>query len=194
MIATGFDQASRDGHRGVPRRSELMRIHLQIGATLAVIAAVTAGANATLWTFNDVMDGAQEVPPTGSLVVGNVNGTYNDVTNQGVLNATANGFSTSITTSHLHGPAGPGATAGTVVTIGAGSGGPNNYVVSNFNFALTEQQEGWLLGGLVYINVHTLQFPGGEIRGQLHPVPEPGTAAAIGLGLGALFLRRRRRT
>lgn len=51
--------------------------------------------------------------------------------------------------------------------------------------------------GNAYVNLHTGQFPGGEIRGQLAIVPEPGaltTWACAGLALGVLAVRRRQRT
>jgi CHRD domain/PEP-CTERM motif len=47
-----------------------------------------------------------------------------------------------------------------------------------------------ILGGLSYINFHTTQFPGGEIRGQI--VPEPGSIALVAGGLLALLGARRR--
>ena len=47
-----------------------------------------------------------------------------------------------------------------------------------------------ILLGLSYINFHTVQFGGGEIRGQLL-VPEPGTLALLGLA-GIAAVRRRR--
>jgi len=57
---------------------------------------------------------------------------------------------------------------------------------------------GHLLAGNMYFNVHTNDgiapdFPGGEIRGQLAPVPEPGTLALTGAALAGVLAYRRRR-
>jgi len=48
--------------------------------------------------------------------------------------------------------------------------------------------------GKAYFNVHTLpNFPGGEIRGFLQPVPEPATRALMACGLAAVGGLARRR-
>ena len=60
-------------------------------------------------------------------------------------------------------------------------------------FAITPTQVGYLFDGYLYMNVHTSVFPGGEIRGQLLSVPEPSTAALLGLGLGAVVPVMRRK-
>jgi hypothetical protein len=51
-----------------------------------------------------------------------------------------------------------------------------------------------LLGGGLYINVHTSDHAGGEIRGQILPLPEPSAISLLAiamLGLGAFGGRKR---
>lgn len=55
-------------------------------------------------------------------------------------------------------------------------------------------QLGNILAGRAYINFHTVQFPGGEVRGALiAPIPEPETYALMLGGLAALGWIGRRR-
>jgi hypothetical protein len=48
-----------------------------------------------------------------------------------------------------------------------------------------------LINGLYYVNIHSSFAPGGEIRGQILLVPEPGTGALVALGIMGLAVRRR---
>jgi hypothetical protein len=50
-----------------------------------------------------------------------------------------------------------------------------------------------ILSGHSYINFHTNQFTGGEIRGNIAVIPEPSTMALLGLGCAAVALLGRRR-
>ena len=63
---------------------------------------------------------------------------------------------------HFHGPAAPGVAAGVAVPLAAPLASPINGMAT-----LTDGQIGDLRAGLWYINIHTAQNPGGEIRGQL---------------------------
>ena len=60
------------------------------------------------------------------------------------------------------------------------------------NTTLTAQLNN-ILEGRSYINFHTTQFGGGEIRGNIPPIPEPETYALMLAGLGAMTLVARKR-
>jgi len=55
-------------------------------------------------------------------------------------------------------------------------------------------QLGNILAGRSYINFHTSQFVGGEIRGNIIPLPEPSTICLLGIGTAALIGLGRRRS
>jgi hypothetical protein len=48
-------------------------------------------------------------------------------------------------------------------------------------------------GGTAYLNIHTSFRSGGEIRGFLTPVPEPGTCMLALFGVAGAFMKRRAR-
>ena len=72
------------------------------------------------------------------------------------------GLSSAQTAAHIHGPAHVGVNAPVLFNLGSGA-------VSNATFAVTPAQVAQLKAGLFYFNVHTQNFPNGEIRGQILP-------------------------
>jgi hypothetical protein len=118
-----------------------------------------------------------------------------------------------LTAAHIHAPAGFDETAPPVwgfFGLPDNDISPKNTVVTPFangvggtisgtwdtpegNNTTFAQQVGNILAGLSYINLHTVQFGAGEIRGQIVPIPEPETYALMLAGLGAVAWAGRRR-
>ena len=165
--------------------------HIRLFAATAATLLLVTFASAQNWTFNDPIASSQAVPPSASPAVGTAMGNYDDVTNVLNIAVAASGFFYQPTAAHIHGPAAPGSIAGIVFTLGV-SGGLNNYSNPSAAFNLSASQEADLLAGLYYVNIHTAVDPGGAIRGQMNPVPEPATMLALAAG-SALLLRRRKR-
>jgi hypothetical protein len=122
------------------------------------------------------------------------------------INGTFSGLSGNSTAAHIHGPSGPFPASASVIydftpgglnlaTLGSTSGGINGSfeLVPKANGAYTvAQQMVDLNAGLWYVNVHSTTFGGGEIRGQILPVPEPSTWLLAGLGVASLLVLRQR--
>ena len=168
--------------------------------------------------FTATMTGAQEVPPTGSPGIGTALVTIDTVTNLMTVNVAFAGLLSPTTIAHIHCCAGPGGTAIPATTVPSFPGFPvgvtsGTYLqtfdltlASTYNPAFIVANGGTVAGaqaafiaglvnGLAYFNIHTTQFPGGEIRGQLQAVPEPATLLLLSSGVVGMIgaLRKRRK-
>jgi hypothetical protein len=108
------------------------------------------------------VDGAQEVPPNPSPGVGNAYIAYDRPANTLGFYVTFGGLTSAETASHFHGFAPPGVNAGVLFNIGVSNPKKGAWPYGAANAAN-------VLGGLIYLNIHTTMFPGGEIRGQIVP-------------------------
>ncbi|MEH6710288.1 CHRD domain-containing protein [Paraglaciecola polaris] len=155
---------------------------------LALLAVITmAPAKADLISFSATLDGAQANAGagSGSLATGSATMWLDDMTNNFSWNIGWSGLD-EVVAAHFHGPAAPDANAGVEVAI--------DFTMNPTmgNAILNDQQVGDLLAGLWYINIHTADFPGGEIRGQVVPEPDVLSLLLVPL-IGLIYVRRRRR-
>ena len=159
---------------------------------MAAVAALTTASQATMWEFTSMLSGLNEVPPNGSPATGTSTGTYDDITNMFMMDTVGSNFSANVTAAHIH--RGAAGIAGPIVFPLSGATGGTSYT-SHDMFVFTEVQEADFLAGLYYVNIHSVEFPGGEVRGQLEPtvVPEPATFLGLFIGSAILLGARRRR-
>lgn len=149
------------------------------------------------------------VPPTGGSggeIAGGIS--YDDVLKVLTVNVgwgSGNGFTDltgSVTGMHIHAPGGFSQAAGVLISLNVvnasnmttstnSTSGTSGFITGTTR-ALTGAEEANLLNGLFYINVHTSTNSGGEIRGNLVQVPEPGRFLLALGGIGVMILRRRR--
>lgn len=175
-------------------------------------------AHAELRTYSAVLSGAAEAPPNASPGTGSATVTIDTILHSMLVDVMFDGLFGLTTASHIHcctalpntGTAGVATQTPTFTgfPLGVSSGTYNHTFdltqASSWNAAFLSARGGSvslaetdLLAGLdaemAYLNIHTTQVPGGEIRGFLvRDIPEPGPTVLLGLGLSGLMLARRR--
>ena len=159
-------------------------------AVAALVMLWLPSAEATM-LFEAHLTGSGVVPPNASPGTGFETVLLNDAQDQITVDLSFSGLTASATAAHIHGPA-PAGTNGPVVFSFTGVPAATSGTFSE-TFSVTPAQVVELESGLLYADMHTATFPGGEIRGQLAFVPEPATVSLVGLGLSGVFALRRRR-
>jgi hypothetical protein len=179
------------------------------------LLATQASASIVIY---DATLGNFENPPTGSMGTGFAQVTIDTAANTMEVNVTFSGLTSGTTASHIHCCVAPGGNTGVATTTPTFTGFPSGVTSGTYDhtFDLTNASsynpafvtanggtaasaEAILLAGLdaghAYLNIHTTNFGGGEIRGFLAAVPEPSTWAMLLLGFAGLgFMAYRRKS
>ena len=194
-----------------------MQVFLGVMALSIVLLVNALPSQAVPFTYSATLTGANENPPNLSLGIGTAFVTIDEDLHTLAVSATFSGLLGSTRAAHIHccvtlplgnvgvatqTPSFAGFPLG--VTSGTYSGTFDTTLSSSFNPTFITNHGGTVAGaeaalfagiqaGTAYFNIHTTQFPAGEIRGFFQPVPEPKTLSLLVMGLGALAAGRLRR-
>ena len=173
-----------------------MRVRLASAAAAVLLSAALPASAVTTIFFTGLTNAGEPVPTstaTGAAIV-----TFDDaaftvtvqISFQGLANASPFGHIHCCTATPLTGSSGVALNFTSFPAVATG--------FYNSGFTLAPAAFSSLLAGTsagrAYVNIHTPGlYAGGEIRGFLAPIPEPGTYALMLAGLGAVGWAARRR-
>lgn len=137
--------------------------------TLACLALGTsvAIAQAAPMSMTIPLSGDSEVPAVASTGTGTADVTYDPATRMLTWNVTFSGLDSQTTMAHFHGPAPAGKNANVQIWISK-KGSPVASPLKG-QVKLTPAEAKQFMAGDWYVNVHTKNHPGGDIRGQVTP-------------------------
>ncbi|HUE86064.1 MAG TPA: CHRD domain-containing protein [Vicinamibacterales bacterium] len=162
-----------------------MRRVLTTMTAAAVLMLTTAGAaQAQVVTLTANLSGANETPAPGVLTgaFGTATVTWNQTTQTLTWIIDIWNMPSGTSNAHFH-VGGPGVAGPTVVNIAFPANISNDYRLTgsatsaNLNVRAEQGIRSWddfgqsLLGGQIYINIHSNNNPGGEVRGQVIRTP-----------------------
>ena len=139
------------------------------------VASLACGSSTTATqqpiVYASVMNGSNEVPARATTATGTA--TYTLLGNTLSYVVTVSGLTGPATASHIH--SGASAVSGPVIvpftitngTVASGQIDLSQQIVFGTSSITGDSLKVLLNNGVAYTNVHTAQFPGGEIRGQI---------------------------
>lgn len=195
-----------------------MKSPLRHGLVLMALMLSAAAASAVPVVYTTTLSGLLEAPPNASPGTGTALLSFDPDAHTLYIETTFSGLLSPTTVAHIHcctatpnsGTAGVATQTPTFIGFPAGvqagsySQGFDTSLASTWNASFITNNGGTvagaeaafgagLAGGQAYLNIHSEQFPAGEIRGFLAPIPEPGAWAMLLAGLPLVMMLARRR-
>lgn len=127
--------------------------------SLVLLLAVPSPAFAEMVKMKADLKSSEEVPPNDSPGSGTADVTLDTDANRVSWQITHEGLTGDPSAAHFHGPAQIGENAGPIVDISAD--------INEGSADVTAEQLEMIRSGQTYLNIHTAQYPDGEIRGQV---------------------------
>jgi len=145
--------------RRISRRAAILMAGL-------VCVAWAGPASAAPASFTVQLTGAEQVPPVQTAGTGTANFTFDPSTRQVTWSITYSGLSSPVTMAHFHNGA-AGKNGPVVVWLSKRGGSAASPITGETTLTAAQAQQ--FVAGEWYVNVHSQNHPGGEIRGQVMP-------------------------
>jgi hypothetical protein len=170
-----------------------MKSFVAIAVSVLGLVVGVQPASAVTVVYNVVLSGAESVPSNASTASGTGTVTVDDVADTVAVFLSWTGLTGgSPSAAHIHCCVATNAN-GPVVIPFAGFPATTSGTYSNTFSGVSAANIAGIEAGLAYINIHNTVFPGGEIRGDILPVPEPAQASMLLAGMAGLWYWHRRR-
>ena len=134
------------------------------GATGGVATGGTGGGPVTITVYNMNLNGTLEVPSNASAATGTVMVTLDQATRDILIDGTFSGLTSPVTAAHIHGPAPAGMNAAIIIPLTI-TGTTSGTVTGTAT--MDQAQMDMMLSGQTYVNIHSSNYPAGEIRAQV---------------------------
>jgi Cu/Zn superoxide dismutase len=122
--------------------------------------------------FSATLNGDSQVPPVSSPGSGTGTVLLNATEDQILVDVSFSGLTSNANAAHIHGPAAPGSNAGVLFDFSSVTPAATSGSISGQIFSISATQVAQLKAGQFYFNIHTENFGGGEIRGQILLAPD----------------------